>query len=35
MRRMQTLAASIFHYGESTVGEVKEYLRGVGVRVRF
>ncbi len=29
------LAASIFHYGESTVGEVKEYLRGVGVRVRF
>lgn len=28
------LAASIFHYNECTVGEVKEYLRDKGVRVR-
>ena len=28
------LAASIFHYGEHTVGEAKEYLRRHGVRVR-
>jgi cyclase len=28
------LAASIFHYGQSTVGDVKEYLRDRGVRVR-
>jgi len=28
------LAASIFHYGEYTVGQCKEYLRGRGVRVR-
>ncbi len=28
------LAASIFHYGEHTVSEVKEYLRDRGVPVR-
>jgi cyclase len=28
------LAASIFHYGEHTVGEAKEYLRSHGVHVR-
>ncbi|MEM0448251.1 MAG: imidazole glycerol phosphate synthase subunit HisF [Methanomassiliicoccales archaeon] len=28
------LAASIFHYGELTVGQVKSYLRERGVRVR-
>ena len=28
------LAASIFHYNECTVGEVKEYLRDRGVNVR-
>jgi len=28
------LAASIFHYGEWTVGDVKEYLRRNGVEVR-
>jgi len=28
------LAASLFHYGELTVGQVKEYLRGRGVAVR-
>lgn len=28
------LAASIFHYGEHTVGEAKEYLRSRGVPVR-
>jgi cyclase len=28
------LAASLFHFGEFTVGEVKEYLRGRGVVVR-
>jgi cyclase len=28
------LAASIFHYGEHTVGEAKEYLRAHGVPVR-
>ncbi len=28
------LAASIFHYGELTVGDVKEYLRDNGVTVR-
>ena len=28
------LAASIFHYGELTVSQVKEYLRDRGVRVR-
>ena len=28
------LAASIFHYGEFTVGQVKEYLRDKGVSVR-
>jgi cyclase len=29
------LAASIFHYREHTVREVKEYLRKSGVRVRI
>ncbi len=29
------LAASIFHFGEYTVGEVKEYLAGCGVPVRL
>jgi cyclase len=29
------LAASIFHYGEHTIGEAKQYLRGRGVHVRF
>ena len=29
------LAASIFHYGEYTVGDVKEYLRKHGVTVRL
>jgi Imidazoleglycerol-phosphate synthase len=28
------LAASIFHFGEYTVGEVKEYLRSRGIPVR-
>jgi imidazole glycerol-phosphate synthase subunit HisF len=28
------LAASIFHFGDLTIGEVKEYLAGKGVRVR-
>ena len=28
------LAASIFHYGEYTVGKVKSYLRKKGVNVR-
>lgn len=28
------LAASIFHYGQHTVGEVKEYLKDMGVPVR-
>ncbi len=28
------LAAGIFHYGETTIGEVKEYLRTNGVEVR-
>jgi len=28
------LAASIFHYGEHTVGEAKEYLGSHGVPVR-
>ena len=28
------LAASIFHYNECTVGEVKEYLRDRGIVVR-
>ncbi len=28
------LAASIFHYGEATVGDVKRYLRRRGVPVR-
>ena len=28
------LAASLFHFGELTVEEVKEYLRGRGVPVR-
>lgn len=29
------LAASVFHYGEFTVKEVKEYLRGRGIPVRL
>jgi cyclase len=29
------LAASIFHYNEYTVGDVKTYLRGRGVNVRL
>jgi cyclase len=29
------LAASIFHYGEYTVRDVKEYLRGRGIPVRL
>jgi len=28
------LAASLFHFGEFTIGEVKKYLRGRGVLVR-
>ncbi len=28
------LAASIFHFGEYTIGEAKEYLRGRGVAIR-
>ena len=28
------LAASIFHYNECTVGEVKQYLRDRGIAVR-
>jgi imidazole glycerol-phosphate synthase subunit HisF len=28
------LAASIFHFGEYTIGEAKEYLREKGVAVR-
>jgi cyclase len=28
------LAASIFHFGQYTVGQVKEYLAGQGVPVR-
>jgi len=29
------LAASLFHYGEYTVGDVKKYLKSKGVNVRF
>lgn len=29
------LAASVFHYGQFTVGQVKEYLKGQGVEVRL
>jgi cyclase len=29
------LAASIFHFGEYTIGEVKEYLKKGGVHVRL
>ena len=28
------LAASIFHFGEFTVGDVKQYLAGRGITVR-
>jgi cyclase len=28
------LAASLFHFGEFTIGQVKEFLRGRGVVVR-
>ena len=33
-RASAVLAASLFHFGEFTVGEVKSYLRGRGVLVR-
>jgi cyclase len=29
------LAASLFHYGELTIGQVKEYLAGEGIPVRM
>ena len=29
------LAASVFHYGQYTVRQVKEYLKSRGVEVRF
>jgi cyclase len=29
------LAASLFHYGECTVKQVKEYLKGKGIPVRL
>jgi cyclase len=29
------LAASLFHYGEMTVGQVKEYLKEKGIPVRL
>jgi len=29
------LAASIFHYGEHTIGEAKEFLAGRGIPVRL
>jgi len=29
------LAASIFHFGEYTVGQVKEFLAGKGITVRL
>ena len=29
------LAASIFHFGEFTIREVKEFLRGKGIEVRL
>ncbi|HCX32871.1 MAG TPA: imidazole glycerol phosphate synthase subunit HisF, partial [Rhodocyclaceae bacterium] len=29
------LAASIFHYGEITVGQAKEFLRACGIEVRL
>ena len=29
------LAASIFHFGEYTVGDVKRYLKGEGIHVRL
>ena len=28
------LAASVFHYGEINIGELKEYLKGEGIKVR-
>jgi len=28
------LAASIFHYGEHTIGEAKSMMRAAGIRVR-
>jgi len=34
-RASAALAASIFHYGEATVGQVKRYLRRRGVPVRL
>lgn len=29
------LAASIFHFGEYTVGDVKKYLKAQGIHVRL
>jgi cyclase len=29
------LAASIFHFGEFTVGEAKQYMAGLGIEVRL
>ena len=29
------LAASIFHYGEHTIGEAKRFMAGAGVPVRL
>jgi cyclase len=29
------LAASIFHFGEFTIRQAKEYLRGRGIEVRL
>ena len=29
------LVASIFHYGEYTVGEIKSYLAGRGLKIRM
>ena len=29
------LAASVFHYGEMTISQVKEYLHGRGIPVRL
>jgi cyclase len=29
------LAASVFHYGQFTIRQVKEYLRDRGIEMRF
>ena len=34
-RLMQFLAASVFHFGELTIKEVKEYMRSQGIPVRL